>query len=159
MVVLIKKEIGGDFSRITFSFFPNSSMEGEDKVKYRKKNDTSTVHRLRFTENELKLILESVGFYADYLSQAVYPKVKAQWDQLVKENMRYHEQVLHERWLGVKPGDPSFEDHAKVDGQIKELKTKVDGLNLVERQLNLDFKLIDSKTPQWQLTFKRIMHT
>jgi len=128
-------------------------------VKYRKKNDISPIHRLRFTENELRLILESVGFYADHLSQKVYPKVKGQWDQLVRENMRYHGQVLHEQWLGVKPGDPQFLAYEKVDSQIKELRTKVDGLNLIERQLMLDFKLIDSKTPQWQLTFKRIMHT
>ena len=127
-------------------------------MKYRKKNDTSQVHRCRFTENELRLILESVGFYADHLAQATYPKIKGQWDQLVRENMKYHEQVLHERWLGVQTSDPIFADYVKVDSQVKELRTKVDGLNLIERQLRLDFKLIDSKTPQWQLTFKRIMH-
>ena len=129
------------------------------REKYHKwtvKTDLSPVRRFRFTENEWKVILEAAGFYADKLAQEKYPKVKELYDYLIHANMSYHE-GLHENWLGVKPGDPQYEEYQKVNAEYEGIRKKVHTLNAIERQLMLAFNMVSADLPKWVLTKERIM--
>ena len=111
------------------------------------KTDTSPVSRLRFTENEWKLILESVSFMADYLVEQEYPKHRQFW--LNQEYFMTHE-TNPESELGKQ-----WREHTDKCGEIQ---TKVGKLNLIERQLELHFKLITGRLPEWKRTLHRVMH-
>jgi hypothetical protein len=124
--------------------------------KWTQKTDLSPVRRFRFTENEWKVILEAVGFYADHLAQVEYPKVKELHDFLIQTNMAYHH-GLHENWLGFQPGDPNYDAYQKADAEYEGIKKKVNTLNAVERQLMLAFGMVSADIPKWALTTKRMM--
>ena len=109
--------------------------------------DKSPVSRLRFTENEWKLILKAIGFYADYLAEQEYPKHRHFW--LNSEYFQAHE-TDPESELGKQ-----WRIHTDKCGEIK---TKVRELNLIERQLELHFKIINGKTKEWMRTVHRVMH-
>jgi len=131
----------------------------QPKRKYRKwtsKTDMSPVRRFRFTENEWKFILEAVTHYIDYMAEVMFPPLREQLNQLIHDNMRYHGGVGN--WLGVKPGDPQHEEYQKVNSEVELLRSKVNALEAVERQLRLAFHLIDPKIPNYQYTpYERVM--
>jgi rubrerythrin len=102
------------------------------------------------------MILEALGFYADHLAQVKYPKVKELYDYLIRANMVYHE-GLHENWLGVKLGDPQYEEYQKVNAEYEGIRKKVHTLNAIERQLMLAFNMVSADLPKWVLTKERIM--
>jgi len=114
---------------------------------YGENRDTSPVSRLRFTENEWKLILAAITMTAD---------------ALVKE---YHEHRPF--WSGeggyfmAHEQDPNSEK-GKLwrfhTDRCFEIKRQVARLNRIERQLQIHLGMIDGSFPEYMRTRERIMN-
>jgi len=113
---------------------------------YSEHQDTSPVSRLRFSENELHLILGAVTFTADSLVKE-FEIHKPFW--LSGELFRAHE------------ANPNSEEgklwkfHTDRCGEIKR---EVGNLNRIERHLMMYFKIIDGSCPEALRTRGRTMH-
>jgi Mg2+ and Co2+ transporter CorA len=81
-------------------------------------------HR-RFNEIELRLILQSVSHYADYLSQ-VESEVKKQ-----------HDQIVQNLWPTRALKDPDYEKHRQINDQLETIHMKIIRLKSLERQLKI----------------------
>lgn len=114
---------------------------------YLEHQDTSPVSRLRFSENELQSILEAVTFRANYLVKQEYPAHKEIW--LSSEHFRAHE---------ANPNSELGKEWTEHTDAVRDIKAEVSRLNLIERQLQLHFKIIDGSFPEALRTRERTMH-
>jgi len=114
---------------------------------YAEHQDTSPVSRLRFSENELHLILGAVTFTADSLVKEFEREHKPFW--LSGELFRAHEV------------DP-LSDKGKLwkfhTDRCTEIKRQVSNLNRIERQLMMHEGTIDGSCPEALRTRGRTMH-
>jgi len=114
---------------------------------FQEHKDRSPVSRLRFSENELQSILEAVTFRADYLVKQEYPAHKEIW--LSSEHFRAHE---------ANPNSELGKEWTEHTDAVRDIKAEVSRLNLIERQLQLHFKMIDGSYPEALRTRGRVMH-
>ena len=87
------------------------------------------VHRLRFTDLELKLILEAVRHYSVYLFEVEYPQHQKVW--LGSEYFQAHEKA---------PASPLGLEWQRGADMCTLIRSKVSRLGLVERQLKRTVK-------------------